>query len=350
MSPRRFLPTRWWLVMAVLLLVAASAVTAYVVWPRGSELERAAALLPDDTGRVTWTDWAGIREEVDQEPGSDAFLEEIDARDLGAASVLAHSAGPLEAQLGVNPLEAEWEILGQGPEGMVLVLKLDEETDLGDVAERYREAGFTEPADRSLDGGVWQGGPDVLARLDELGDPVLQHVAFLEEERLLITSDAAGYLEQAMPTVREGDGLDLGGLAGHVEEPLAAVGFADDLACQALSMSLADAGTQAVADSLVEDAGGVTPLAGYLVALEPDRRITVALGFEDEDRAEHDAAARRQLASGEDPGQGVAYPDVFSVEDSKAEGEVVVLTLERVDDGGYPLTNLTQGPVMLAAC
>jgi hypothetical protein len=349
MSQHRFLRSRRVLIGVAALVVAIAAVTAYVIWPRGSDLDRAAALLPDDTLRVAWTDWAGVREETGLEPGA-ALLEEIERRDLGSASVLAHSAAPIEASLGVDPMAAEWEILGQGPHGMLLVLKVDEGTDLGDVAERYREGGFTAPEDEPLDGGVWEGGPDVLAGLPELGEPVLQHVAFLEDERLLVTSDDATFLERAMPTVREGDGLDLTDLSGKVDEPLTAVGFAGDHACRELAMTAADEGGQAVADRLIEDAGGISPLTGYLVAMQPDHRMSVVFGFEDENRARGNADARRALASGEDPGQLLSYPDLFRVEDSEADGDVVVLTLDEVAEDGFALTNLSQGPVLLAAC
>lgn len=347
-------PSRRLLVGLLVLVAVAAAVTAYVVWPRGSELDRAAALLPDDTLRVTWTDWSAVREELGAGPDEDdrfaAFLEEADRRDLGSASALAPSADPMEAQLGVNPLAADWEILGQGLDGMVLVLKVDEGTELRDVAERYREAGFTAPDDDPLDGGVWEGGPDVLASLDGLGDPLLQHVAFLEDERLLVTSDQAIFLERAMPTVRDADGLELSRLGEHVEDPLAAIGFAGDRVCEDLSMTAADDGAQAAAERLVDEAGGVAPLTGYLVALQPDARMTVVLGFEDDERAERNADARHRLATAEDPGQGVAYPEMFRVAESEADGDVVVLRLDEVVEESFPLTNLTQGPVLLAAC
>lgn len=352
--PGRLRPSRRLLIGFVLLAAVVAAVTAYVVWPRGSELDRAAMMLPDDTQRVAWTDWSAVRQELGTGPHDDdrfaAFLEEADRRDLGAASALARSADAMEAQLGINPLASDWEILGQGPEGMVLVLKVDEDTDLGDVSERYREAGFAEPKDEPLDGGVWEGGPDVLALLDRLGEPVLQHVAFLEEERLLVTSDDATYLERAMPTVRDADGLDLSRLGEQVEDPMAAVGFVGDRACEELSMATADDGAQAVAERLVEEAGGVAPLTGYLVALQPDARMTVVLGFEDEGRADRNAEARHELATAEDPGQGVAYPEMFQVAESEADGDVVVLRLDEVAVESFPLTNLTQGPVLLAAC
>lgn len=342
--------------VALAVIAALVAVMAYVVWPRGSELEEAASRLPDSTLRVTWTDWAGVRAELDagDVPATGAeteeFLGEAADRDLSSASPTASYAVSLYETFGFTPVTSEWELLGQGPEGMVLVLRLGADADLGDIADRFRAAGYTAPGDDRLDGGVWQGGPDVLTRTG-LDEPVLQHVAFFEDEHLLATSDGAGYLEEAVPVVGgDEDGLDLSALTGPVDDPLASIAFAEDLACQELTMGLADEGAQAQADLLVEDAGGIAPLTGYLVALQPGRRMTVVYDFEDEDRAEANVGPRRTLAGAEDPAQLVVYPELFTVDEAEQDGTRVVLRLEEVAEDGYPLTNTTQGAVLLAAC
>jgi hypothetical protein len=318
-------------------------IAAYVVWPRGSDLERAARLLPPSTLRVAWTDWQSLREEYDD---ADDFVATVTDADLASASATVAIAEPLEETFGWSPLESEWEILGQGRDGMVLVLKLDEGTDFGAIRKRYEEAGFTR-----RDDGILEGGPDVLAESGGPGDPVLQHVGFVEDERLLVTSDEVDYLAAAMPAARgDEDGLDLGDLAGAVDEPLAALAFADDVACEQLAMSAADDGAQARAAQLIAAAGGVAPLTGYLVALEADRRMSVVFLFETEEQAEENLASRRTLAGGEDPAQGVAYPELFRVADGEADGRRVVLRMEDVTTDGYPLTNTTQGAVLLASC
>jgi len=344
--------------LVVALLVVVAAVAAYVVWPRESDLEQAAARLPDSTLRVAWTDWAGLRAEYDASdpaptgPEADELVAELTDNDRASASPTVAFAADLHDQLGWSPLTSEWEILGQGRDGMVLVVDLGEDADLGEVADRYEDAGFTAPGEDRLDGGVWTGGPDVLAGLTNLGEPVLQHVALIEDEHLLVSSDSPAYLEDAVPVVRGDEhGLDLSALAGHVvEDPLAAVSFVDDYVCEDLNMASADEGAQAQAAQLVAAAGGVSPLTGYLVALQPEDRMTVVLGFENDDQAADDATSRRRLAGGEDPGQLLAYPDLFHVAESEADGSEVVLGLDDVADDGYALTNLTQGPVLLASC
>lgn len=342
------------LVTALVVLVGGVAAgIGYVMWPRSTEFDRAVAMLPEDTLRVTWTDWAGLRREFDADdvrpvgPAAEKFLLEVGDRDLSVSS-LASSSAELYDALGFSPVTSEWELLGQGPEGMLLVLELDQ--DLGEIAERFADLGFAEPSSDAMDGGVWVGGPDVLARDTGLTTFEVQHVAFLEDEGLLVGSDNSRYLESALPAVTgDEDGLDAQGLTGQVEAPLAATMFAGDHACEALSMGQADRAAQDLGDSLVEQAGGVSPLKGYLVALEADHRVSLVFGFEDDRQAEEDLRSREALAGVEDPGQLVDYPDVFTVEDAEQHGTVVVLS-GRASEDRAPMSNLTTGAVLLATC
>lgn len=349
-------PRRRTAVLAALAVLVTAVVVGvgYAVWPRGSTFERATSLLPAETLRVSWTHWAGVREELDTGEVSGAETEEVllevADRDL-AASSLSSSALLLEENLGFNPVDSDWEMLGQGRDGQLLVVQLAEGTDVGAIGERFAELGFDEPGEGALSGEVWLGGPDVISNVPGLATYELQNVAFLEDERLLVASDSADYLEsQGVPAVTgEEDGLDAGDLAGAVGEPLTAVGFLEDYACEALSMASAAPDVQQVADGLVEEAGGVTAMTGYLVGLEPGGRISVVFTFEDEARAEQNARSREALAGAEDPAQFVAYPELFSVSDVEQDGTRVLLTGETEPDVA-PLSNLTQGPVLLAAC
>ena len=337
----------------LVLVVVAAAVVGYVVWPRGSEFQQAAGLLPDKSLRVTWTDWAGLRDQTEVEDptgaGAEDFLAEVSDQDYSVSS-LASAAQPLKETLGFSPVESEWEILGQSRSGMVMILKLGEDADFDAIAEKYAAAGFTRPGDDALAGGVWEGGPDVVSGLEGLESPELQNVAFLQDEGLLLSSDSAAYLRTAVPFADgDKDGLDLSDLAGPAGDPLAAVAMADDLACDRLRMSQADADAQTTADQLVERAGGVSPLTGYLVALGADRSLTVVFDFENDDQAEKNVRSREALAGAEDPGQLLAYDELFTVDDVEQDGHRVVLTGTTVEDSA-PLSNLSAGPVLLASC
>lgn len=357
MSVRRSRLRTTLLVAVTLAVVAVAAVVAFVVWPRGSDFERAAALLPKETLRVAWTDWAGVREELDatdlDDTGTEAeeFLAEASDKDLASASPTAGSALVIADAFGFSPLTSEWELLGQGRNGMLLILKLADDTGFGKIADAFEDVGFARPGKDDLSGEVWTGGPDVITNVPGLGDPALQNIAFVEGEHLLVTSDDADYLADAMPAVLgEKDGLDLAELVDPLEDPLAAVAYASDYVCEDLSMGEADEGAQALAEELVDQAGGVNALTGYVAALRPDHRMTLVFDFETDKQAEENARSRRELATMDDPGQLVSYPELFQVEDSEADGHRVVLTLEDVADDGFALTNTTQGPVLLAIC
>ena len=110
MSVRRSRLRTTLLVALALAVVTVSAVVAFVLWPRGSELERAAALLPKETIRVAWTDWAGVREELDANdvddtgPEAEEFLAEASDRDLSSASPTAGSSFLIADAFGFGPL------------------------------------------------------------------------------------------------------------------------------------------------------------------------------------------------------------------------------------------------------
>lgn len=341
------------LVGLALLVVAVVAGVGYAVWPRATGLERAAGLLPPDTLRVTWTNWAGLREElgaesVDGEAG-ERFYDAVADRDLSTSS-LASSTDLLVQGLGLNPMASDWEMLGQSRDGMVLVMQLAEGTDVEALADRFGRLGFDEPGSDELSGAVWRGGPDVISDVPGLATYELQNVAFLADERLLVASEDADHLESVVPVVRgDEDGLDASAVLEHVDTPLTAVALLEDYACEALSMSSADPEAQAQAEALVEEAGGVTAMTGYLVALGEGERLTIVLDFEDEARAEDNAVAREALAGAEDPAQFVAYPEVFTLSEVSQEGTSVVMTGTAHPEFA-PLSNLTEGPVLLATC
>jgi hypothetical protein len=322
----------------VVVLVLALVAVVYAVWPRqGSALERATSVMPKDTLRLTFTDWAALR----AEPGT----VDLDS-ELASSSVVATMSPALDDEFGWGPRTAAWEALAQGRKGQVLIVDLGS-ADIAKVADNYRKDGFTDPGKRRLDGAVWEGGPDVLATVPGLTEPLLQNVALLKDENLLISSEDPESVARAVKSVHDG-GLNWA-LAAKVGEPLAAVGFVDDYACEALSMAEADPGAQATAARTIDEVGGVSPLTGYLAALGPDRDWTAVFGFETVDQARHDASTRQALARADDPGQMESYPDLFRVTTAERDGRLVVLH-GRAQPAAYALSEVTSGPVLLASC
>jgi hypothetical protein len=123
-----------------------------------------------------------------------------------------------------------------------------------------------------------------------------------------------------------------------------------DFACRDLAMSQADAGDQREADQLISRAGQVSPLSGLVMAMAPDRTLTVAEQFESTDQARENLRARARLAVGPAVGRGGSFADDFRLTSAKATGSTVLLALRPKQRTGFVLSSLYDGPVILATC
>ena len=339
-------------------LLVLALVVAGLLWWRSAQLtdlQRAISLAPPDAQRLSWTDWASVRQEL----GSDVtgqsgtaeledFLSQGFDADLTSSSALLGSASTLHARYGFSPATLRWELFSQSDQGAVILMRTPDSFDFEALADRLDDLGYGRP---ESDTGVWAGGADLLATISPTLTPELQYVALDADRHLVVTSDRAGYLDQAMETV-SGDGDSLEGFDDVVEasgEPLSAAIYSGENACQALAMSSADQEDQAQADELIRDAGEVNPVTGFAMSVQPDRNIRVVLGFENDDQARVNADTRSVLARGPAPGQGGDFSDRFSVDRVTAEGSLVTLTLDPVE-GEYVLSDLSSGPVLFATC
>ena len=348
------MPRRAVLALAAALVVVSGVVTWRLLAPEPA-LGGALALVPAGTSRASWTDWEGVRRELDATVDADSPAADVDAfmavafaADLSAMSALGSSAGTMQDELGLSPATLRWELLAQSGDGAVEVLGVADDLSYDDLAERLAALGWAEPEDED---GVWVGGPDVLAGIGSTLTPELQHVVLLPDRRLVLTSDRAPYLEQVMDVV-DGDADaadDLADLSAGLGEPLAAAVYDGAYACERLAMAQADDDARAEADQLVTAAGGVHPLTGFAMGRLAGGDLRALLQVEDADDAPGDADARAQLAAGPAPGQGGDFADRFSVEDAGSQGREITLDL-RPEEGAYVLSDLTSGPVLFATC
>lgn len=345
------------LVVGAAVLVLAL-VAAGLLWWRSAQLtdlQRAIAVTPPDAQRLSWTDWASVRAELGADLDADSagsslrrFLDEGFETDLTSTSALNQSAPALHRDYGLSPATLEWELLSQSEQGAAIILRTADSFDFEQLAERLEDLGYDPPQSET---GVWEGGPDVLARISPTLTPTLQHIALDPDRHLVVTSDLAGYLDQAMEAVT-GEGDRLAGFDDVVEaagEPLSAAIYAGDHACEALAMSSADPADQAQAEELVSNAGEVNPVTAFVMAVQPNRDVRVVLGFESDDQARVNADSRAVLARGPAPGQGGDFSDRFAVERVTAEGPLVTLLLDPME-GEYVLSDLSSGPVLFATC
>lgn len=348
--------------IAVLALVAV-AVGGWLGWQALSRTtyERAVAMLPASTLRATWTDWDAVRSLADApsdraaEQDVDGFLSRAYDLDLTSTSAVADATFAMSQELGFSPLDASWEAYGQSREGAVVLVGVPDDVDLDTVEERLGEAGYPEPEDGPGSGGVWAGSADLVATVDGSLTPVFQNVVVLHDERVVVLSDNQAYASSAAEVVTgSGEGLTsaegVEALVAAAGEPVSAVLYASDFACEALNMIQADDGDRAVAADLIEQAGGVSPLAGMVMAMQEDRSLVVGMHFESADQASDDLRPRTDLASGEAPGQGGSFSERFRVVEAAADGNEIVMDLEPAADDLPLLSDLSQGPLLFAAC
>ncbi|MFS3127184.1 hypothetical protein ACLM5J_02135 [Nocardioides sp. Bht2] len=350
----KFLRTRarrWTAVAVAVVVLAAVAGVVWWKWPEPTRLQEAARLLSAETQRVNFTDWAAIRAELKVSDPTGAAGEAMVEKALDAeltSSTLASSSALLMEGFGFNPLASEWEVLGQSVEGQVIIVRTDES--LGAVRSAITELGFKKPGKDAGDGAVWQGGPDAVAAVTGLATYELSHLAFLDEEGLILGSDSPEYLAKAVKVAKgDKDGLEQDDLLAAAGEPLTASVLLGDQACGELTMANADESARAAARTLIDEVGGVSPLTAYLVAVGPGKDLTVGFGFDEDDQADDDKAPRSALAKAEDPGQLLAYPEVFAFDSAEADGSVLAIRGELQPDA-FPLSALADGPVLLASC
>ena len=349
------------LVATTVVLALVVALTGFRIWQHTHRtgLRDALDVVPKSTLRLAFTDWSAVRRELDlPEQGSAGAktIEELGTRgydtDLSAASSIDESTQALQEHFGFSPATAEWEAYGQSDEGATMVVRMPDGFDLDRVTEHLDDLGFTKP---STSTGVWEGGADLVATIDPTITPELQYVAVLADQHLIVTSDQQSYAKKtAQVALGHGDSLadeaSIRGLVDKLDEPAAAMVWARDFACDDLAMSQADEDSQAQADDLVTQAGKITPLTGLVMALAPDRTLTVAELFEDAGQAKDNLRARARLAVGDAPGRGGTFSDDQRLTSSRTDGAAVMLRFRPKEKTGFVLSALDNGPVLFATC
>ena len=344
---------RWPVVVAAVAVLAV--LTAGALWwraARSTDLERAVALAPDAADRLSWTDWAAVRSELDADlsasSGSsqlEGLLDEGFDADLTSTSALVESAAVLHERFGFSPASIDWELFSQSADGAELMLQLPDSADFDEIGDSLEELGYVRPDDEE---GVWRGGANLLPEIGPELTPELQYVALDADDHLVRTSDSAAFLEQAL----DSDGEQVEGVDEVVDasgEPLSAAIYTGTHACQVLAMSEADPSDQDQAGELIAEAGEVNPVTGFAMSAQPGGDVRVVLSFENDDQAKTNADSRSALAQGPAPGQGSDFSDRFQVDSVTADGSVVTLALTP-KEGEFVLSDLSTGPVLFATC
>ena len=341
--------------LAALALVLAGGFVAVRKLDR-SPLDQALGLVPASSLRVGFTDWQKVRERLRPKGlASRAQIEHFMSRgydtDLTAASSIDESAVALHSKYGFSPVNADWEAYAQSRKGAVMVLQLPSSTDMHAIEGNLDGLGYHRP---SSDTGVWNGGVDLVAGIDPTISPELQYVVVDADKHLVLSSDNRTYAASSAEVVTEGAkslaGSSLTDLADRVPDTTSAFLWADDFACEDLSMSQAGNDDQALADRLVTKAGGIDPLSGLVMSMRSNRTVDVAMAFEDSRQAGNNLGPRAQLVVGQAAGRSGSLDEDFKLTRSRTAGSDVVLTLEPRAKTGFSLSQISSGPVLFATC
>lgn len=341
--------------LAALLLVAAT-VTWLLIRSSQDEpgrLARALAMAPADSARLGWTDWSGVRADLDADlsatsPSGDVeqFLTEGFEADLTSTSALGASAPLLQENFGFSPATIDWELFAQSEEGAIVLIGLPSTLSIDEIEDSLRTLGYEAPAEED---GVWVGGFELLTQLGTL----TQELAFLtidRDRRVLASSDEAATVASWRDQQRGADVEDgVGAVAETIDGALSAAVYTGDHACAALAMTEAGDSDRIRAAELIAEAGEVSPLRGFAIAKRPNGDVRVAMAFESADQARTNADTRRQLAAGPAPGQGGSFPDRFKLGDVVADGDVLTMDLQPLPRT-YVLSDLANGPLLFATC
>jgi hypothetical protein len=331
-----------------------------------SPLSQALATLPDATLTANFTDWALVRETVGASDVTSAAPETdrrqlLDAAyedDLSAASALAGSALSMSKHFGWSVFDLDWEFFGQAREGAAVVAKLTGAVGPDEVIAGLADLGFREPDSAADGGGVWRGGPDLLATIDYSLSPLLQNVAVLADQELVVMSDRSGYAQRTVDAIVSESGdlaevRDVTATAAPLDGAIAAVVHQPPRSCVVTSFDHASAADRQLAAARIAEAGGLGDQRGLGFGIRADDAglvLDVSLHFESAAVAEAQRAPRTALARGPAIGQGGTYDERFDVESAQVVADVLVLALRPIDNQMSLVSDLANSPLLFSGC
>lgn len=356
--------------VAVGVVVVALVIFLARAWAtRGGDFDEALRIAPEEATRVSFTDWAAIREDLGADLDADStpvevheMIDEAYTLDLTSTSVLPDASGLLQQHFGWSPATLDWELYTQSTDGALMAGHLPD-MDADHLVDQLTSMGFTAPDENPTDGGVWDGTLVPFSSFTDSGidstiSPQLTYLAFLPERDLILASDGRRYLSDQVETLGEGELSEpMTAAADRLGDPLSAFVYDGDFTCSEIGLAGASAADQDQADGLVDAAGDLNPIAGFAMAAEPNgdtstgsgHRVRVAMSFEDDDQARTNADTRAKLAVGPAPGQGGTFDERFELGKVAAEDAVVTMDL-RPKDGAAIISDLANGPLLFATC
>lgn len=331
-----------------------------------SDLVRALDSVPATTLTANFTDWRQVRETLDAAEVTNAapesrrreLLDAAYADDLSAVSGLAGSALAMAEPFAWSVFDLDWEVFGQAREGAVIVAALGEDTDVDTVVGALDRLGYERPDTGADDGTVWVGGPDKLAAAGGSLTPMLEHVAVLADERLVVLSDTPDYAARTVDTITSGS-ESMGGLgrvaatAVPLEGQLATVVHRPPRACVVTSYASTSKGDRELAEARIGAVGGLRSHHGLGFGIEragAGFQLVASMSFETAADADRERLPRTVLAEGPAIGQGGTYEERFSLAGVEVVGTDLVFRLRPRERSMSLVSDLVSGPLLFSGC
>ncbi|RIK17058.1 MAG: hypothetical protein DCC50_02920 [Acidobacteria bacterium] len=290
--------------MAVLAVVAVAMRSAGE--PEG--LPRALEVAPAQTTQITyvnrdaWAERVGV-EGIEGDASEEERLRYLQESDAGAVStpLAAFAAGAQDAPFG--ELDVDWWMSGVDGAGVAWeVYRLDDDVDLGDVADELAGAGYARADLRGHDRLTIEDAGEDPGALGQAWPPQMQDLTLLEDEHLVVVGASP---EQVVDVV-DGDADAASGSEGFEQ----------------LTQGLSGAEFAVLR-------GGVADCTatGHLQQSAAGRLETVArLVLASHEAAQQDAQARQTwLRQGQDPVSRQPMQELFDPESVEADGHVVTV-------------------------
>lgn len=315
-------------------------------------------VMPAEVQRVNFTNWSDVRTELrvlrdDEITTMPAWLGKAFERDLSATSNMKDVGPSLQEHFGFSPANIQWEAYGQAPKGQVEVIRVNDTLDFAGIEAKLVAAGYPKPAAAD---GIWAGGVDRLAALDPSISAEFANIVLLPKQRLVLTSSSLSFLQKTIETVTGNEKSlktvkTLTDMLDELGQPVAARVWVGDNACADLSMAKADEDSQTMADQAIAEAGPITPLVGFALALDDNGDLLAAAQLPTADDAKVDLKSRAVLAVGPTfNGTGSAFPDDLTLVASDAKKATVLLDFKPNHPGVFPLSMYFNGPLVFATC
>ena len=318
-------------------------------------LAQALDVLPADTRVAGFTDWAQIRStlglgRVTTAIGRDTLVGNAFKRDLSARSILESFTTTLVAKYGWSIADLRWEMYGQASKGAVLAAGMNNDLKVGKVHSELRKLGYVKT------GGIWSLDIDQLALVVPGLPSTFANIAVLGDERLILASDNASYLQGVLAMHRKhGESLAAIAAVRQTATPLlgaqSAVIQVKNDACKSTGLAGESVDVQAQGRNTVKPLGKLAAVSyGGRAVFDRagEQRLRFSLTFSSASVSTRQLWLRSELTSGAFVGRIGQIGDVLTLASAHTTGPNATLDFDvDAEKGSFMDGN---GPLLFAAC